>query len=285
MDNWFEEGSQIEEAPVSATKYTGATIHKSTLLRELTGANYTLSNPDARIGGTEKHRLVVEYLRLRIKDFSTDEAFMAIATNEAAQNPAPPPRTTLWQKKPQKVSNDVMAEVAKVGETFIAGEKFWKDAKFERNCKAKILTPQRNPAGDLSYRIDVAVKQPSGEGTRCYDFKFTEEPFSAEIAETEIAVMELAMREGKLNENNIPIHPGCRLVFPGFIQGKEIDFSKRTKEVKTNIIETCLRLLTAAFESEDNHLNTVRHRVTKRDWKDRKPQKPADVPAWQINLF
>ncbi len=287
-DDWFEKGCQVDLASVQTTRseprYTKATIHKSRLMQELTGARYTLSNPDAREGGTEKHRLLVRYLGLRRTGSSPDDAFVSIATNEAAEQPPHSPRITLWQHGNPNTPRDTMTDVAAAAEAFIAIEGGWKNAKFEHNCQAKILSPSKTLAGHLSYQIDAIVKQ-FPRGTKCYDFKFTSQPFPPEAAEFEIALMELAFRGGKLNDHQVPKHPGCRLVFPGFTQGQEIDFSGRTHEVKAQIIETCLKLLTAEFESPDNHLNTVRHRVTDRNWKDRKRQKKEDVPAWQIQLF
>lgn len=288
-DDWFEKGCQVDLVSVSTTRseprYTRATIHKSTLLRELTGSRYTFSNPDAREGGTEKHRLLVRYLEQRRAGSSPDEAFMAIATNEATEQPSRSPRITLWQHGSLNTpTRDTMTDVAAVAEAFIAVEGSWKNAKFEHSCTAKVLSPLKTFAGHLSYQVDAIVKQ-FPRGTKCYDFKFTGNPFPPEVAEYEIALMELAFRGGKLNDHQVPKHPGCRLVFPGFTQGQEIDFSGRTATVKAQIIETCLRLLAAEFESPDNHLNTVRHRVTDRNWKDRKRRKEEDVPAWQTRLF
>ncbi len=209
---------------------------------------------------------------------------MAIATNEAAGQQQHSPMVTLWQHGNSNTHRDTMTEVAAAAEAFIVIEGSWKNAEFEHNCQAKILSPSKTLAGHLSYQIDAIVKQ-LPRGTRCYDFKFTSQPFPTEVAELEIALMELALRGGKLNDHNIPKHPGSRLIFPGFTQGQEIDFSGRTNSVKAQIIETCLKLLTAEFESRDNHLNTVRHRVTDRNWKDRKRRKNVDVPAWQTPLF
>ena len=288
-DDWFYKGSEPNDDPVpprpvtSQTRYTGATLYKSIVLQELTAASYTYSDPATREEGTAKHLLLAEYLKLR-KSRSEVEAFATLARGEAAEDPEKTgSQQTLWAKTIRPRTDD-LTEVAKAAEKFIAEERYWKNVKTEQHRRTRIIGPSGETAGYLSYRFDAVVKLPLRLGTHLYDFKFANQPFSNEVVDWEIALMELVSRQNKLNNNLLPPNPGSRLIFPEFIQST--DFSGRANEVKHQIITTCLRLLTADFESTDNHLVTVRHRIVNPGWDEKsRKDEPTDYLGFPVRLF
>lgn len=260
-------------------KFTLATVHKSTLQQELQSRYGTNSNPDDMAEGTFKHNLEKEYLRLRKAGKPTEEVMgMLVAQNESFGEKKEK-RIHLWGKPKDKPKRDRIEEVAAVGEKFIGAEPHWKNVKFERSTTAKVLGPNQELAGEISYQYDARVRRPPEKGKKRgsiihYDFKFSEIP-EAKVIEDETIVMDLT-NGGTVNKKNLGKKLKSRLVYPDGVRGGEVDLTGREMEAKMGVVKTLWRLLTAAFESDDNKLNTVRHRVTKENWKKKKAKREPD---------
>ena len=98
--------------------------------------------------------------------------------------------------------------------------------------------------------------------------------------------MELAGDGGVINKKRLDKKLKSRLVYPDGVKGGEIDLTGRGTEVKMGVIKTCWRLLTAGFESDEDKLTTVRHRIVNKNWKEKgNKKKPDENCGVQRQLF